>query len=115
MRHRAKYEEQINGWNIVDVSQVRNGLVMDRQATDCLWCGIFAIFVIIWLGIDIYAMANQEILKMVGPMDGDHKVCGTTFNQTSNYGTHPYLYFSDLGAANLDNLFDSAVCVDRCP
>lgn len=52
---------------------------------------------------------------MVGPMDGDHKVCGTTFNQTSNYGTHPYLYFSDLGAANLDNLFDSAVCVDRCP
>ena len=76
MRHRAKYQNDIDGFNVADKSPIKNGLVRDRECTD-MFCGIIlVIFALGFFGVAGWAISGGNVENIYRGVDGDNNVCG---------------------------------------
>lgn len=72
---------------------------------------VFLTFVTSLGYLTYYGNANGNVAKLIAPIDGDGKICGLD----SKFENHKYLYLTNFAPENIKNLFDSGVCVDKCP
>ena len=65
------------------------------------------------LGLAFYGLINGNVLKLIGPVDGDHNICGAD----SGFTDYKHLYISDLegGTSDFSDIFKSGICVKDCP
>ena len=85
MRHREKYSSEIDGFNLQDKSQIKNGLVRERACTD-MFCAIALVVCAIgFFGVAGYALTTGKIERIFSGVDGDHNVCGQHNTKTANY------------------------------
>jgi hypothetical protein len=97
-------------YKLTDVSEFRDGMVMERKRTDVAFGIIFVIFVIIWLGIDIYGLSTQDVSRTYAPLDAGHKFCGMGAGRED----YKFLYFTSISGSRAQ-MYKSAVCVKACP
>ncbi|CDW78517.1 UNKNOWN [Stylonychia lemnae] len=90
-----------------------NGPAKDRKCTDVLFYILFVLFLISMMGCSIYGYKNGQPGKLFAPLDSDGNICG----YDPNYLDYKYMFIWDIDQASKEpsNLFDSAVCVKKCP
>lgn len=73
---------------------------------------VFALTILAMLGVSVYCLVEGNIMTLLAPTDGEtpQNICG--LNEAQDY---PYLFFTDDGAQDLSSLFNSAICVKKCP
>ena len=84
MRHREKYSSHIDGFNVSEKSQIRNGLVRERQCTDAFCAIALVVCAIAFLGIAGWSITTGKFENLIRGVDGDHNVCGQP-GKTHNY------------------------------
>ena len=104
LRHRAKYENDINGFNVTEKSPIRNGMVMERQCTD-MFCGVvLVVCALAFFGVFGYAVSKGKVERIFAGVDQHGKMCGQI--GTSNQ-ERPLLKVPIEG-------YDYGVCVENC-
>lgn len=73
---RAKYADQMNGYNMAEQSAIRSGLVRERECTDAFCAVAFVVFFLAFFGILIYSLVEGNPLRSMSGVDGDLRVCG---------------------------------------
>jgi len=65
------------------------------------------------VALTFYGLAKGNVLKLIGPVDGAHNICGADVDFTD----YKHLYISNLesGNDNLKDIFKSGICVKECP
>jgi len=76
MRHRAKYQNDIDGFSVTDKSPIRNGLVRDRQCTDMFCAIVFGMFVLGFFGVAGWSISTGDFENLFRGVDGNLNVCG---------------------------------------
>lgn len=85
---------------------------MDRRVTDAGCLVFFGMILLAMLSLTLYGFFKGNIFKLIGGIDGDHNICGST----PGYERYKYLYITKLNEGdNLDELFKRGVCVKECP
>ena len=113
-RKAKKHQAAINGFNLKDKSQIRTGLVLERRCTDCFCLVLFLASICTMVGLTGYSLKQGQVEKLIGPIDGDFKICGAD----AGYQDYKYLYLSNLdttAAQSAATLFSFGVCVKQCP
>ena len=59
----------------------------------------------------IYSFKNGNISKLIAPVDGQFRICG--FDK--GVEDYPLLYVAKMDKADIKMIFQSAVCVKKCP
>lgn len=90
-------------------TKISSGVVDDRSCTDLLCLLVFILFLGSMGFCTDYGIKNGDIDKMIAPIDGNGNFCGI-----DDYADYSNLYFTYLGV-DIDEIFDSAVCVKSCP
>ena len=76
LRHREKYANDIDGFNVQDKSPIRNGLVRERACTD-MFCAIaLVVCALAFFGVSGYALATGNPTRIFSGVDGNNRVCG---------------------------------------
>ena len=52
-----------------------------------------------------------DVKKLLAPLDGDNNFCGVS----EGLEDYPKLYITDFTVGGINAIFDSAVCVSKCP
>ena len=108
----VKYSVQIQEFSVRNESAITNGLVMDRKATDFGCLAFFGLVLLTMFGLTCYGFIKGNIFKLVGGIDGDGKICGSS----PGFEGYKYLYVTKLNEGdNLNDLFKRGVCVKQCP
>lgn len=84
---------------------MQGGPVKDRKCTDIICLGVFIAFIVAMISFASYGFAEGDVKKYLAPVNHDREICG--------YGSQkgkPLLTFPDLA-----EIFDAAVCADKCP
>lgn len=61
LRHRDKYSNDIDGFDVTAKSPIKDGMVYERAATDVFCAIAFAICVVAWFAILGYSLAKGDI------------------------------------------------------
>jgi len=61
--------------------------------------------------ITFYGMTKGNLKKLLAPVNGDGILCGTS----SDFNNYKYLYLTDFSISNVKNIFNSGICVEKCP
>jgi hypothetical protein len=109
-RKKLKYKEQIAGFNLKDKSTIRDGLVKDRKTTDCGCCILFLAVIGCMVGLAGYGLAKGNVNTLIGGVDGNLRICGS-----EGLEKYPHLYVTKLESNNLNEIFSTGVCVQKCP
>ena len=109
-RYNEKYGDDVANFNVAN-SNIKNGLVEDRGCTDIICLGVWIAFIASLFYLTWYGNANGNVRKLIAPIDGDHKLCG----EAQNFESMRFLYLTDFSPESVISLFDSGVCVDKCP
>jgi len=91
-RKQQKHAERIQGFRLSEVSQIRNGMVMDRHITDAFCLLLFFAVFIAMIVMGIYGASKGDLQRVMGGVDGDLRICGSDVG-VENY---PKLYIVDL-------------------
>ena len=83
----------------------------DRKCTDLSFLVLFLATTAAMVGLSVYGFTQGNVHKLIGGIDGDHKICGAS----QGYEAFQNLYITDLGRRQDENIFASAVCVKACP
>ena len=78
--------------------------------TDVACGAIFVLALVVWIGIEIYGIAQGDFARSYAPLDSSKKFCGFD----SGYDDYPNLYFTKI-EGSLDDMYKSAICVKECP
>jgi len=101
-----------------------HGPIKDRSCTDVICCILFAVFILAFLIIGLYAFAMGDPRYLIYPVDSEGNVCGS-----GQLGDKPYLFYFDfvkcfVGKAgtsfDIQNLLSFGcptpqICVHECP
>ena len=68
-----------------------------RRCTDCLWVPIFFLFALFGLIIAIWSIPNQNIVKLLAPIDAAGYFCGLDGDDGAGKD-YPKLYFPDVSS-----------------
>ena len=111
MRHRAKYQNDIDGFNVADKSPIRNGLVRDRQCTD-MFCGIVLVMCALgFFGVAGWSISTGEFENLFRGVDGNLNVCGNGLATGK-----PLLLLVQWSEFSTEtSMYQNAVCVEKCP
>ena len=66
------------------------------------------------IGLSFYGVMKGEIATLIGPVDGDFNICGST----EGYTDFKHLYLTNLspsGTSEIEEMFKTGVCVKQCP
>lgn len=65
------------------------------------------------LGLAFYGLINGNVMKLIGPVDGSHNICGAD----TGFTDYKHLYISNLegGMSDFSDIFKSGICVKECP
>lgn len=106
-----------------DKDKLDKGPIMDRECTDKLCCLLFVVFVVGFVGILSFGLANGDPNKLGIAWDNDGRGCGYS-PETVDY---PYLYWpqapsasliEDVSEGQLDEVYaflQQGTCVKTCP
>jgi hypothetical protein len=106
-----------------DKDKLDKGPIMERQCTDKLCCLLFVVFVVGFVGILSYGLANGDPDKLAISWDSDSRGCGYTA-ETADY---PFLYWpraptpeliENIGNGDLTEVYQflqDGTCVKTCP
>lgn len=108
-RTREKYENDTAGFSLKD--QGIDGFVRTRKCTDILCLIVFFAFLVSMGACAIYGTKHGQIEKLLAPLDGDNNFCG----HTAGYEKYPALYISNLEKGGAKAIFQTGVCVKKCP
>jgi len=59
----------------------------------------------------VYGNKHGNVGKLLAPLDGDGNFCG----YTAGFEDYPKLYITEFTALNPVDIFETAVCVKKCP
>ena len=112
-RQALKHKAALDGFDLKSKSQIRMGLVTERKCTDILCLFIFAASFVTMIGLTFYGLSKGNVLKLIGPVDGDHNICGV-----DTFSEFKHLYISNLDAGvsgDFTDIFKTGICVKECP
>lgn len=102
-----------------------DGPCKERKCTDVLFFIIFMLFLGAMIGCSAYGYKNGSPGKLFAPLDsdgiGNYQYCniilGNICGYDPDYIEYNHMYIWDIVAAskNTKTLFNSAVCVKKCP
>ena len=108
----ARHQPTIDSFQIRGTSiDPQCGLVSpeNRKCTDSCCGGFFWLTVFAMLGVSLYCIAEGNIMTLLAPVDGKKNICG--LNEAADF---QYLFFTNIDG-DLDAMFNSSICVSKCP
>jgi hypothetical protein len=121
-KQKEKHKEKLGTWNMREASPNLGDTVinLDRKGmTDPVFCGILIAVFLATIGLGIYGFTAGGTVAYA-PILSDGTQCGHFNSLVGSNGqdatSYPYLYFRvKAGGADIESLWDSAVCVKSCP
>jgi len=121
-KQKEKHKEKLGTWNMREASPNLGDTVinLDRKGmTDPVFCGILIAVFLATIGLGIYGFTAGGTVAYA-PILSDGTQCGHFDSLVGSTGqdatSYPYLYFPvKVGGADVESLWDSAVCVKSCP
>ena len=75
-------------------SGVEDGLVKQRNVTDAGCCLCFLVFMLAMVGLGGYGFLTGNVVKLLAPLDGNNKFCGSGESEGLGYDDYKKLYFA---------------------
>ena len=111
--HAEKYSDDLDQFKAKDFNR-------DRGCTDKIFLFIFVSFLGSMIYLTTFGLQNGDIKRLLAPIDGDGKFCGVNHVDEENpdlsydYTDYEYLMITEY-SSNVMSIFNSAICVDKCP
>lgn len=105
-----KYGEDANGFTLKDNDDMKDGFNRNRKLTDLLLLAVYIAFIFAMGFCTSFGYKNGNVKKLTAPLDGADNFCGI-----GNFSDYPQLYITKLDTIKLTDIFNSGVCVKKCP
>ena len=106
-----KYGGEADGFSIKDQPGMEKGLNRDRKLTDILMLILFIAFIVAMGFCTSIGFKNGNVNRLMAPLDSSDNFCG----ETTGFESYKYLYLQDLSQASAIAIFNSGLCVKKCP
>ena len=101
------YDDDVAGFSFKGTGIVR----AERGCTDIPCLFVFLAFIASMGYVTFVGFHEGDINRLIAPIDGEFKFCGIE----KGYDEYKNLYIADFTQKTVVGLFDSAVCVKKCP
>ena len=127
LKNREKYADKIAEFDMGASSQVKDGIVGERQVTDMFFGVCFMVFCLVFAILILFGIATGDLNNLNRRADADGGICGIPGNATQTpvnwekYIDYPFFFIPDMEAKNsMGKKSRSArlakgVCVKTCP